>query len=559
MPPIDRPSFRLTGALLAAMAVMASPSAGAAMITVTTLDDAVPPAADGLCSLREALANATDDAATFGDCPAGNGDDEITFAEELFPIVPPRVATVQLAGQLIAGKVGDDERHAIAIRPPDFGVHRGRIRLLAPTSPANRVFSVRATAAPFILESVEIRGGRQALGNGAGIHLASDDARFVNVDFIDNQATQGNGGALYQALGSGFLELDGVRFTDNLAARGGAIYLGEVRDHWVRIDDCQFVGNEAWADSGGAIAIEAQANLSPEIDSPRVEISTSLFRDNRANVGGGAVFLEAGDTGDNQAFYAHITNSQFSGNVAGEGGAMDLHGSALNRFSSLTVARNSFIANQADLGGALSVRDTIATFENNLFAENVVSYRGGALLYRITSDAPGWPSIRSVGNTFHAQQLTGSQPDRGGRTLWIDIVNSSYLFLFQAGNLFAPLSDPLPVGQECRHVGSVLEGGGGYNLTPVADCLLEETDILADPQVEARSSGDPLHPVEVLPQTGSPAIDAWPQATCLAIDLRGALRPADGDGSGEAACDIGAFELPDAAVDDFVFSDGFED
>src|SRR5690606_37527383 len=106
---------------------------------------------------------------------------------------------------------------------------------------------------------------------------------------------------------------------------------------------------------------------------------------------------------------AHITNSQFSGNVAGEGGAMDLHGSALNRFSSLTVARNSFIANQADLGGALSVRDTIATFENNLFAENVVSYRGGALLYRITSDAPGWPSIRSVGNTFHAQQLTGSQ------------------------------------------------------------------------------------------------------------------------------------------------------
>jgi hypothetical protein len=41
---------------------------------------------------------------------------------------------------------------------------------------------------------------------------------------------------------------------------------------------------------------------------------------------------------------------------------------------------------------------------------------------------------------------------------------------------------------------------------------------------------------------GSPAIDAGDDAVCPATDGRGAPRPADGDGDGVAACDIGAHE-----------------
>ena len=44
------------------------------------------------------------------------------------------------------------------------------------------------------------------------------------------------------------------------------------------------------------------------------------------------------------------------------------------------------------------------------------------------------------------------------------------------------------------------------------------------------------------PTSGSPAIDAG-SGSCPAFDQRGVSRPADGDGDGTAACDIGAYEL----------------
>ena len=58
---------------------VASPTAqAAATITVTTTADDT--TADGACSLREALGNANDDAATYPDCAAGSGEDTIVFA-----------------------------------------------------------------------------------------------------------------------------------------------------------------------------------------------------------------------------------------------------------------------------------------------------------------------------------------------------------------------------------------------------------------------------------------------------------------------------------------------
>src|SRR5262249_38680105 len=41
----------------------------------------------------------------------------------------------------------------------------------------------------------------------------------------------------------------------------------------------------------------------------------------------------------------------------------------------------------------------------------------------------------------------------------------------------------------------------------------------------------------------SPATDAAASGTCAATDARGTTRPQDGDNSGGAVCDIGAFEL----------------
>src|SRR5436190_646596 len=72
----------LTGLLVvAALLSLPADDAHAAVLTVTTNDGGAP-AVDGFCSLREAIQNAVNNAATNADCPAGQASptlDEIRF------------------------------------------------------------------------------------------------------------------------------------------------------------------------------------------------------------------------------------------------------------------------------------------------------------------------------------------------------------------------------------------------------------------------------------------------------------------------------------------------
>jgi len=68
--------MRLRGALALALFLFA-PALFAATITVNGLGDSL--ATDGVCTLREAVLNANNDAATYPDCAAGSGADVINL------------------------------------------------------------------------------------------------------------------------------------------------------------------------------------------------------------------------------------------------------------------------------------------------------------------------------------------------------------------------------------------------------------------------------------------------------------------------------------------------
>jgi hypothetical protein len=66
-------------------------------------------------------------------------------------------------------------------------------------------------------------------------------------------------------------------------------------------------------------------------------------------------------------------------------------------------------------------------------------------------------------------------------------------------------------------------------------------DSCEDPLVAGPLSGNQYG---MSPGAGSPAIDAGDDGACPNVDILGEARPADGNGDGNAACDIGAYEVP---------------
>src|SRR5690348_322158 len=85
---LRRAGSLLAGAMVvAAIAGPAASAASAATIVVTTSIDAL--VTDGNCSIREAIINANNDAATWPDCAAGSGEDTIVLPATTISLAIP--------------------------------------------------------------------------------------------------------------------------------------------------------------------------------------------------------------------------------------------------------------------------------------------------------------------------------------------------------------------------------------------------------------------------------------------------------------------------------------
>ncbi|MEZ5465395.1 MAG: CSLREA domain-containing protein [Lysobacteraceae bacterium] len=472
---------------------LAASTASAAIIDVDTLEDAV--GNNGNCSLREAVIAANTNTAV-DNCPAGtSGTDTIQ---------------VQVSGTISVGEqlpitekvtIQGDGMDVTTISSQGF----------------SGVFFVDMpdNTHDITISELTIADGSETLGGGGLLVHTAGTVRVEQCRFRDNDSGNGNdvGGALAMHLDNGGARLEVVQcefINNSVSGFGGAIGVDGTAPTAVVIDRSTFIGNHG-TENGGAVYLPNVASVS---------IDRSRFHDNDLDIAGasndigGAVYWVGGGSG-----IMAISNSTFTDNYAGTGGAVAVNGFLASITNSTFSGNRSFSA----VGNAIYSRQGIVGVFQSTFIGN------------------GVPN-NSIESVIHA----GS----GGN------VQMSHSIVWSPGSS----ADPA-----CRTTNGGTYQSSGYNIDAGTSCTSGGSDHsnVADPGVfnlgDYGDYGDNTGALVLetfLPRPGGLALDGGKDGPCtgvlgatITIDQRGEARPADGDSSGgDAECDIGAVEYQ-AGVD----------
>jgi CSLREA domain-containing protein len=533
--------FTLVAALLAALmgSVAQVTPAHAASIVVNTDADTV--ANDGKCTLREAIiaavANLPSGSAS-GECLAGSttGGDGISFADNYTITVGSQLPFITTAITITGRGAANTIIQAAA----------------SPNVATWRVFQVTPIG-NLTLDGVTVRHGRcngscTVVGNvapdaGGGIYNSGTLT-------LTNSLISGNRGSLGGGVfnNGGILTITNSRISDNNAflvttdQDGG----GGIRNTGtLTITGSTVSGNEAL--SGGGIF-----NVSGTLT-----VTNSLITGNIANEttglggeSGGGIYQDGGT--------ATLMSSAVTANSAYAGGGI------YNR-SDMTITDSTIAGNTADIGGGVT-NDGIMTIANTAISANVANIpSGGGGISNIGTltvtnstisgnsafGQGGFPSGGGIVNyngdlTVASSTISGNNGDQVGGILSVDHgfdgVNPTIL-----RNTIVSGNSPA----NCAVTDTIITDGGN-NLDSGSTCgwgtgagSLSNTD----PQLGIlANNGGPTQTIRL--QTGSPAIDAGNNGSCLATDQRGGARP---QGSN---CDIGAYEFgAPVTFYSFAFSD----
>lgn len=332
----------------------------AATLTVTTASSLT--AADGQCSLREAIINANNDAATQADCVAGTGNDTIVF----------NIASASPTITLAAALPTITDVDGLTINGTNLNAAGGTV-----TISGNNAVRIVSITGPSTLQNLILTNGAVD-GNGGAINNTGN-LTVNNVTFSSNQTittNTRNGGAIFHNTGS--LSITNSTFSGNSTqSSGGAIYIaGGVGPF--SINGSTFTNNSALNGAGGAIFQPGGTTLTLG------DSSGNTFSNNSALTGGGAIRQGGNITIGNSA-------NSFSSNSSGaSGGAMDVVS------GTLTITNASFTSNSAVTGGAIhSFSPTLLTVTNSTFNGNSASDDGGAFYLNNTGS-----NISISGSTF---------------------------------------------------------------------------------------------------------------------------------------------------------------
>jgi hypothetical protein len=299
-----------------------------------------------------------------------------------------------------------------------------------------------------------------------------------------NSAKNHGGGIINMYYGT--LTVSDSTFHFNNATTGGGIWNNGMLD----ITNSRITSNEAVDGSG----------ISNDVDGT-LTITNSTFATNKADEYGGGIY--------NSGTLA-VTNSRISLNKALWGGGI---------FNDLTldITDSTFSSNGADFGGGIyNHENSTLTITNSTFFNNTANFYGGGI--------SNWQGTVTINNST----FSTNSADHGG-----NIDNSGTLEITNS-----ILADS-PSGGNCE--GTITDGG--HNIDDGDTCSFgPDSWINTDPLLAPlEDNGGPTRTHALL--EGSPAIDNADPLYCPAADQRGFPRPFDGDGDGEAICDVGAFEF----------------
>ena len=330
------------------------------------------------------------------------------------------------------------------------------------------------------LISVTISNNQANFGGGL---RNNGTLELLNTTILSNTASDTSGGGLWS---SGTLTLTASVVMGNLGfnSDGGGLYIDSGT---AALINSTVVSNTASFSNGGGLYI-ANGNLT---------ITNSLVANNTAPASnGGGLYIGGG--------VVTITASAIVSNTA-------LNGGGIANFRTLALSNTTLGGNSSSsTGGGLLLGDGGSANLNNTTIANNIAASGGGGIYRTAG----------AGQIVTVNTLLADNQDTGGTAPDCSI---------QSGGLISNGFNLIGNNVGCTFTAqpSDLVGTGAMPLDPLLDPL--------------QDNGGPTLTLGL--QTGSPAIDAGDNVTCLATDQRGAARPVDGDGNASLICDIGAYEF----------------
>ncbi|HQR34456.1 MAG TPA: CSLREA domain-containing protein, partial [Blastocatellia bacterium] len=254
-------------------------------------------------------------------------------------------------------------------------------------------------------------------------------------------------------------------------------------------------GKTAGGENGGGIYSNSPLTLTN-----CVILNNETSNNGFGSSGGGGVYL--------RGYNGSFTGCTFSGNTAGQGGAIAFDGGAALTLTNCTVSGNTAYGSRGG-GGILNYAaagNSTLTVINSTIAHNAGSNGGGITTWTATPDQTATTTLR---NSIIAHNTSSN---------------------FQVGTTFGGTPIVTSLGNNLSS-----DGGGGF-LNQASDKLN------TDPQLLPLGNYGGTTQTHALLAT-SPAIDAGTATGAPANDQRGFARGGNGRGFGADGYDIGAYEV----------------